>query len=106
MQELICLRAIRDANVPKFLQDDLKLFNGIVSDLFPKIREKPVDYGILEEAIRKSCIKENLKDVDGEGKGSPQAPSGPGLLVQHPALGKRQLVLAPLCIIFLYRFCI
>uniref|UniRef100_A0A8C4TYN4 Dynein axonemal heavy chain 1 n=1 Tax=Falco tinnunculus TaxID=100819 RepID=A0A8C4TYN4_FALTI len=53
---LICLRAIRDANVPKFLQDDLKLFNGIVSDLFPKIREKPVDYGILEEAIRKSCF--------------------------------------------------
>ncbi|XP_053933024.1 dynein axonemal heavy chain 1 [Cuculus canorus] len=64
-EELICLRAIRDANVPKFLQDDLKLFNGIVSDLFPKIIEKPVDYGILEEAIRKSCIKENLKDVDG-----------------------------------------
>uniref|UniRef100_A0A8C5T8E3 Dynein axonemal heavy chain 1 n=1 Tax=Malurus cyaneus samueli TaxID=2593467 RepID=A0A8C5T8E3_9PASS len=51
---LICLRAIRDANVPKFLQDDLKLFNGIVSDLFPNIRESPVDYGILEEAIRKS----------------------------------------------------
>uniref|UniRef100_A0A8C3EQF5 Dynein axonemal heavy chain 1 n=1 Tax=Corvus moneduloides TaxID=1196302 RepID=A0A8C3EQF5_CORMO len=54
---LICLRAIRDANVPKFLQDDLKLFNGIVSDLFPNIRETPVDYGILEEAIRKSCIQ-------------------------------------------------
>uniref|UniRef100_A0A8C3K7K0 Dynein axonemal heavy chain 1 n=1 Tax=Calidris pygmaea TaxID=425635 RepID=A0A8C3K7K0_9CHAR len=64
-EELICLRAIRDANVPKFLQDDLKLFSGIVSDLFPKIREEPVDYGILEEAIRKSCIKGNLKDVDG-----------------------------------------
>ncbi|NXX96308.1 DYH1 protein, partial [Centropus bengalensis] len=64
-EELICLRAIRDANVPKFLQDDLKLFNGIVSDLFPKIKEKPIDYGILEEAIRKSCIKKDLKDVDG-----------------------------------------
>uniref|UniRef100_A0A8C5T8B7 Dynein axonemal heavy chain 1 n=1 Tax=Malurus cyaneus samueli TaxID=2593467 RepID=A0A8C5T8B7_9PASS len=64
-EELICLRAIRDANVPKFLQDDLKLFNGIVSDLFPNIRESPVDYGILEEAIRKSCIDANLKDVDG-----------------------------------------
>jgi dynein heavy chain len=37
-QELIALRAIRDVNVPKFLMDDLKLFNGIVSDLFPNIR--------------------------------------------------------------------
>ncbi|XP_053845413.1 dynein axonemal heavy chain 1 [Vidua macroura] len=64
-EELICLRAIRDANVPKFLQDDLKLFNGIVSDLFPNIKETPVDYGILEEAIRKSCLQANLKDVDG-----------------------------------------
>uniref|UniRef100_A0A8C4W521 Dynein axonemal heavy chain 1 n=1 Tax=Gopherus evgoodei TaxID=1825980 RepID=A0A8C4W521_9SAUR len=65
MNELICLRAIRDVNVPKFLQDDLKLFNGIVSDLFPKIKEEPIEYGILEEAIHKACIKENLKDVEG-----------------------------------------
>uniref|UniRef100_A0A8C1R3A1 Dynein, axonemal, heavy chain 1 n=1 Tax=Cyprinus carpio TaxID=7962 RepID=A0A8C1R3A1_CYPCA len=55
MNELICLRAIRDVNVPKFLQDDLKLFNGIVSDLFPKIREEPIDYGTLEESIRNVC---------------------------------------------------
>uniref|UniRef100_A0A8C3HT11 Dynein axonemal heavy chain 1 n=1 Tax=Chrysemys picta bellii TaxID=8478 RepID=A0A8C3HT11_CHRPI len=64
-EELICLRAIRDVNVPKFLQDDLKLFNGIVSDLFPKIKDEPIEYGILEEAIHKSCIKDNLKDVEG-----------------------------------------
>ncbi|XP_069792874.1 dynein axonemal heavy chain 1 isoform X2 [Narcine bancroftii] len=64
-EELICLRAIRDVNVPKFLQDDLKLFSGIVSDLFPEIKEEPVDYGILEQSIRKTCTKKNLKDVDG-----------------------------------------
>ncbi|XP_067907506.1 dynein axonemal heavy chain 1 [Heterodontus francisci] len=64
-EELICLRAIRDVNVPKFLQDDLKLFNGIVSDLFPMIKEEPVDYGILEKSIRKTCTKKILKDVNG-----------------------------------------
>ncbi|XP_066927305.1 dynein axonemal heavy chain 1-like isoform X2 [Clytia hemisphaerica] len=64
-EELICLRAIRDVNVPKFLQDDLKLFNGIVSDLFPKIKEQPIDYGALDESIRKSCLSVNIEDVDG-----------------------------------------
>ncbi|KAM4613811.1 dynein axonemal heavy chain 1 [Polymixia lowei] len=64
-EELICLRAIQDVNVPKFLQDDLKLFSGIVSDLFPRIKEEPIDYGTLEESIRNVCAKKNLKDVDG-----------------------------------------
>ncbi|XP_046731532.1 dynein axonemal heavy chain 1 [Silurus meridionalis] len=64
-EELICLRAIRDVNVPKFLQDDLKLFNGIVSDLFPKIREEPINYGTLEDSIRNVCRNKCLKDVDG-----------------------------------------
>ncbi|XP_076603478.1 dynein axonemal heavy chain 1 [Chaetodon auriga] len=64
-EELICLRAIQDVNVPKFLQDDLKLFNGIVSDLFPKTKQEPINYGTLEEAIRDVCVKKNLKDVDG-----------------------------------------
>ncbi|KAF4023972.1 hypothetical protein G4228_016077 [Cervus hanglu yarkandensis] len=64
-EELICLRAIRDVNVPKFLQEDLKLFSGIVSDLFPTIKEEDTDYGILDKAIRKACEKSNLKDVDG-----------------------------------------
>ncbi|CAK6435519.1 unnamed protein product [Pipistrellus nathusii] len=64
-EELICLRAIRDVNVPKFLLEDLKLFSGIVSDLFPTIKEEETDYGILDKAIRKACDKNNLKDVEG-----------------------------------------
>ncbi|XP_054472107.1 dynein axonemal heavy chain 1 [Anoplopoma fimbria] len=64
-EELIVLRAIQDVNVPKFLLDDLKLFNGIVSDLFPKTKQEPINYGTLEESMRNVCTKKNLKDVDG-----------------------------------------
>lgn len=53
-------------NVPKFLQEDLKLFSGIVSDLFPTIKEEETDYGILDQAIRRACENNNLKDVEGE----------------------------------------
>ncbi|KAL1506671.1 hypothetical protein ABEB36_005994 [Hypothenemus hampei] len=60
----ICLRALRDVNVPKFLKDDLKLFNGIVSDLFPRMIEEAVDYGALELAIRNSCLTLALEDIN------------------------------------------
>ena len=64
-EELICLRAIRDVNVPKFLLDDLKLFRGIVSDLFPGVKEDPVDYGTLLSSIQESCRSFNLEHVEG-----------------------------------------
>ncbi|KAM0726282.1 Dynein axonemal heavy chain 1 [Formica fusca] len=63
-EDQICLRALRDVNVPKFLKNDLMLFNGIVSDLFPGLIEKPVDYGILEAGIRKSIRQMGLEDVN------------------------------------------
>ena len=65
-QEQIVLRAIRDANVPKFLQDDLKLFNGIVSDLFPTTEDVVVDYGDMEKSIRGTAMEKGLEDVEGE----------------------------------------
>ena len=64
-EEVICLRAIRDVNVPKFLLDDLKLFRGIVSDLFPKIKEEAIDYGVLMDSIKNSCPVLGVQAVDG-----------------------------------------
>nr|XP_034195945.1 dynein heavy chain 1, axonemal-like [Osmia lignaria] len=63
-EQQICLRALRDVNVPKFLKDDLTLFNGIVSDLFPLLEEKHVDYGILEAEIRASIRKMGMEEID------------------------------------------
>ncbi|KAE8741071.1 hypothetical protein FOCC_FOCC013409, partial [Frankliniella occidentalis] len=60
----IALRAIRDVNVPKFLRDDLKLFNGIVSDLFPRLQEEEMDYGVLVDAIRGVCVQKGLQPVE------------------------------------------
>ncbi|VDD79452.1 unnamed protein product [Mesocestoides corti] len=67
-EDLIVLRAIRDVNLPKFLTDDLSLFNGIVSDLFPKIRHivaGEIDYGDLMVALKTAAGKMNLKDGNG-----------------------------------------
>ncbi|XP_050552040.1 dynein axonemal heavy chain 1 isoform X3 [Spodoptera frugiperda] len=59
----IVLRALKDVNVPKFLANDLVLFNGIISDLFPRVEVPVVDYGIMETSIRNMLIKRGYDDL-------------------------------------------
>lgn len=58
----LLLRALRDVNVPKFLKDDLPLFENIIKDLFPGIDRPHIDYGDLLGTIRSSIGDLNLQD--------------------------------------------
>ena len=45
----LMLRALRDVNVPKFLKDDIPLFENIIKDLFPGIERPLPEYkGLME----------------------------------------------------------
>ena len=50
-EDVVLIRAMRDSNVPKFLEQDLPLFRGIVNDLFPGVTVPNVDYGDLKKAV-------------------------------------------------------
>ncbi|KAJ3337634.1 hypothetical protein HDU93_000777, partial [Gonapodya sp. JEL0774] len=62
-EELLLLRALCDVNQPKFLADDLVLFNGIISDLFPGILQPKLDYGDLLDVMSATCTKLGLQPV-------------------------------------------
>lgn len=37
-ENLLLIKALMDSNIPKFLKQDLPLFNALISDLFPDIQ--------------------------------------------------------------------
>ena len=60
-ENVVLIRAMKDSNVPKFLEHDLPLFEGIVHDLFPGVEIKPIDYGQLEVAIKNQLTVKKLQ---------------------------------------------
>ena len=62
-ENIVLIRAMRDSNVPKFLEHDLPLFEGIVNDLFPGVDVPYVDYGQLQVAIEHQLREKKLQVV-------------------------------------------
>ncbi len=63
-EDQLLLRALRDVNVPKFLKDDIPLFENIISDLFPGVARPERDYGNLMDSIKKSCDEYQVVPCD------------------------------------------
>jgi len=55
----LLLRALRDVNLPKFLKDDLPLFDNIIKDLFPGVERPSIDYSELLKALDNTCKEFN-----------------------------------------------
>jgi dynein heavy chain len=59
VEDLLVLSALADSNKPKFLAEDMILFNSILSDLFPGQAVPQPDYTDLNERISANCAKYN-----------------------------------------------
>ncbi|EUB58895.1 Dynein heavy chain 7, axonemal [Echinococcus granulosus] len=59
----LILKAIIDVNLPKFLAQDIPLFEGIISDLFPGVHLAETDYSAFMEAVEESLATRHLQPV-------------------------------------------
>jgi len=60
----VLIKAMRDSNIPKFLKDDIPLFNALIQDLFPDVIIPVDDYTILSQTIDKIYKELGLQKVE------------------------------------------
>jgi dynein heavy chain len=57
----VIIKAIRDMNLPKFIAEDVILFDNLFIDLFPDCDEPENDNDDLQIAIEESLMRRNLQ---------------------------------------------
>jgi len=58
------MRALRDFNTPKIVQDDIPIFMGLIGDLFPAMdvpRKRDQEF---EQKVRKAALDQYLQPED------------------------------------------
>ncbi|XP_028942182.1 dynein heavy chain 3, axonemal-like, partial [Antrostomus carolinensis] len=62
-ESVLLLRALLDVNLAKFLAQDVPLFQGIISDLFPGVVLPTPDYDLFVKALTENIKKMDLQPV-------------------------------------------
>lgn len=62
-EDRLVLKAIIDVNLPKFLSQDIPLFEGIISDLFPGVKLKEADFSAFFSAVDEALSARRLQSV-------------------------------------------
>ena len=60
----VLIKAMKDSNIPKFLKEDIPLFQALIQDLFPDVMVPKDDYGLLIQMIEKGCKEMGLQNVE------------------------------------------
>lgn len=62
-ENMVLIRAMRDSNIPKFLEKDQPLFQALIQDLFPNMVIPKVENEELSEEIDRVLEENQLSKV-------------------------------------------
>ncbi|XP_071826175.1 dynein axonemal heavy chain 10-like isoform X2 [Apostichopus japonicus] len=63
-EDVVLMRALRDMNLPKFVFEDVPLFLGLISDLFPGLDCPRVRYPNFNDAVEQTLQDNNYVPLD------------------------------------------
>lgn len=66
-EQVLLMRALRDMNLPKFVANDVPLFMGLLSDLFPGLEAESVRYESFNEAVEQDLAQNGYQVVTSPG---------------------------------------